>query len=51
MSVHEDIEKLLSKLTDKQRELFDKNIEKHRGQVFILDIYNPISYEDPIHFQ
>ena len=25
--------------------------EKHRGQVFILDICNPISYKDPIHLQ
>ncbi len=25
--------------------------QKHRGQVFILDIYCPISYKDPIHLQ
>jgi len=25
--------------------------EKHRGQVFILDINCPISYKDPIHLQ
>jgi hypothetical protein len=28
-----------------------KALKKHRGQVFILDIYCPISYKDPIHLQ
>ena len=42
----------LAKILDISPATVKRNIQKkHRGQVFILDIYNPISYMDPIHLQ